>query len=93
MATSGPSDPADEAAEGGGRGGSRGPGGGGRGGFGGQDYSSPVIADGKLYFTARFGDMYVFGLGDELEQLAVKRVTTEREDFGSSPESVGRLGA
>jgi outer membrane protein assembly factor BamB len=67
-------------------GGGRGFGGrGGRGGMGGQDYSSPVIADGKLYFTSRGGDTYVLKTGDTFEQIAVNKVTTETEDFSGVP--------
>jgi len=93
-------------AAGGGRGapGGFGPGGfgpGGRGGFGGGgfgggmgggDYSSPVIADGKLYFVSRNGDMYVLKAGNEFEQLAVNRVTDDEEDFSATPAiSAGQL--
>ena len=52
---------------------------------GGQDYASPVIADGKIYFTSRGGDTYVVKAGDEFQQLAVNRVTSEREDFSATP--------
>ncbi len=60
-------------------------GGGGRGMRGGQDYSSPIVADGKLYYVARNGDAYVLKLGKEFEQLAVNRVTPDREDFSATP--------
>ena len=76
----------------GGRGGSsRGGGfGGGRG--GGQDYSSPVAADGKIYYVSRSGDMHVVRAGDKFEKLATNRVTSDREDFSSSPAiSAGEL--
>jgi outer membrane protein assembly factor BamB len=53
-------------------------------GFGG-DYSSPVVADGKVYFVARNGDMYVLAAGDEFVQLAVNRVTDQPEDFSGTP--------
>jgi len=59
--------------------------GGGRGFRGGQDYSSPIVADGKLYYVARNGDAYVLKLGKEFEQLAVNRVTPDREDFSATP--------
>ena len=65
---------------GGGRGGR-----GGGGGFGGTDYGSPVIADGKLYFTARNGDTYVLSAGKEFNQLAVNRLTSESEEFSATP--------
>lgn len=67
-----------------GRGGG-GPGGFGRGGFGGQDYSSAIVADGKLYYIARNGDAFVLKLGPKFEQLAVNRVTDESEDFSATP--------
>jgi outer membrane protein assembly factor BamB len=60
-------------------------GGGGRGGRGGQDYSSPVAADGKLYFVCRNGETHVVKLGDKFEQLATNRVTDDTEDFSASP--------
>lgn len=69
--------------------GGRGPGGFG-GGFGGgmmrgQDYASPVAADGKIFYTSRGGDIYVVKLSDKFEQLAVNRVTEAPEDFSSTP--------
>ena len=66
----------------------RGPGGGGgggRGGMGGQDYSSPVVADGKLYYVSRSGAAHVIKLGDTFEQLATNRVTEDAEDFSATP--------
>jgi len=44
-----------------------------------------VIADGKLYFTARNGETYVFAAGKEFNQLAVNRVTTDAEEFSATP--------
>jgi outer membrane protein assembly factor BamB len=58
------------------------PGGGGRGG---QDYSSPVVADGKLYFFTRAGDGYVLQLGKELVELARNRFASEDGDFSATP--------
>lgn len=66
-------------------GGRGGRGGGGGGGFSGTDYGSPVIADGKLYFTARNGDTYVLSAGKEFNQLAVNRLTSESEEFSATP--------
>ncbi len=60
-------------------------GGGGRGGRGGQDYSSPIIADGKVYFTSRSGNMFVLRASDKFEQLATNRVTSASEDFSATP--------
>lgn len=61
--------------------------GGGFGGFGrgGSDYSSPVLAAGKLYYVKSSGTTYVFEAGDEFEQIAANRVTTERETFSGTP--------
>lgn len=60
-------------------------GGGGRGGMGGMDYSSPVIADGKIYFVTRSGDIHVLKTGDKFESLGVSRVTADKEDFSATP--------
>ena len=49
-----------------------------------QDYASPVAADGKLYFTRRNGEVYVFALGREFKQLAVNKFAGEA-DFSSTP--------
>ncbi|MCH9655628.1 MAG: PQQ-like beta-propeller repeat protein [Planctomycetes bacterium] len=57
----------------------------GRGGFRGSDYSSPVIADGKIYFTSRSGETYVIKASDKLEQLSVNRLTEDNEDFSATP--------
>jgi outer membrane protein assembly factor BamB len=70
-----------------GQGQGRGRGRGGRGGGGGfmqQDYASPVAADGKLYFTRRNGDVYVFALGREFKQLAINKFPGEA-DYSSTP--------
>lgn len=73
-------------AAGGGKGGDGGPRRGfGGGGGGGQDYSSPVIAGGRLYYFSRGGDGYVIKPGPEFEQLAVNRLTPDREDFSATP--------
>ena len=69
---------------GGGGGGGRG-GRGGGGGFGSIDYGSPVLADGKIYFTARNGETYVLAAGKEFNQLAVNRVTKDTEEFSATP--------
>jgi outer membrane protein assembly factor BamB len=65
---------------------------GGRGGFqfgggrgGGQDYSSPIIADGKIFYAKRNGDIYVLKAGKEFQQLAVNRFESADGDFNSSP--------
>lgn len=63
-------------------------GGGQRGGGGrgmGGDYSSPVLADGKIYYVSRGGDIHVLKPGDKFESLAVNRVTPDKEDFSATP--------
>jgi outer membrane protein assembly factor BamB len=50
-----------------------------------QDYSSPVLADGKLYFVRRNGDTYVLAAGREFKQLAVNRFASDDGDFSSTP--------
>ena len=69
------------ASNGGGGGGRRG----GRGGRGGQDYGSPVLADGKIYYTSRAGETFVIKAGTKFEQLASNRVTADAEDFSATP--------
>ncbi len=60
-------------------------GGGGRGGGGGQDYSSPIIADGKLFYAKRNGDIFVVKLGPKFEQLGVNRFESADGDFNATP--------
>jgi outer membrane protein assembly factor BamB len=67
----------------GGFGGRRG-GRGGRGGFMSSDYSSPVLADGKVIFVRRQGAMHVVKTGREFEQLAVNKFEGEA-DYSASP--------
>lgn len=52
---------------------------------GGSDYSSPIMADGKLYYTTRNGNCYVFEADGDYKQLAVNRVTKDNEDFSATP--------
>ena len=57
-----------------------------RGGYGGgQDYSSAIIADGKLIYVRRSGDVFVVKLGDKFEQLAVNRFESSQGDFNAAP--------
>lgn len=65
---------------------------GGGGAFGGSDYASPIVADGKLYYTKGNGDTFVFALDGEPVQVSVNLLTTEKETFGGTPAvSNGRL--
>ncbi len=82
-ATGSPSQPAADRNENGV--GPGGPSGGGGGGGGGGDYSSPVLANGKIYYVTRGGDMFVFDAGKEFKQLAVNRVTSDSEEFSATP--------
>lgn len=62
------------------------------GGMGAQDYGSPVIANGKLFYVNGSGQAFVYALGDEPSLVSMNRFTTERESFGGSPAvSQGRL--
>ena len=63
---------------------SSGGGGNGRRGRSGSEYSSPVCANGNMYYVSRKGEMYVIELGDEFKQLAVN-VFPEGGDFSASP--------
>jgi hypothetical protein len=61
-------------------------GGGNRGGRrGGQDYSSPVVAGGKLYYVRRSGQTHVVKLGEKFEQVATNSFAADAGDFHSTP--------
>ncbi len=49
------------------------------------DYSSPVVADGKLYYIKRNGNMFVLSADEDLETIAVNRVTDASEEFSATP--------
>ncbi len=67
---------------------------GGRGGFGSLDYASPVMSGRKLYYLKGNGQMFVFQLGENIEQIAVNQFTDDQESFGGTPAlSDGRLFA
>jgi outer membrane protein assembly factor BamB len=85
-AAAGP-DPAKPGPGGPGPGPGRKPGGfGGRGGgFGSQDYSSPVLANGKIYYLSRLGEAYVYGAGPEFKLLGQNRFAADGGDFSSTP--------
>ncbi|QDU56182.1 outer membrane protein assembly factor BamB family protein [Aeoliella mucimassa] len=58
--------------------------GGGRGPRG--DYSSPIVADGKLYYFSRSGSGYVFKFTDDgLEQLAVNKFESDTGEISATP--------
>ncbi len=75
-------------------GGARGSGGGrrGRGGGGGAEYASPVSADGKVYFVNSTGQTFVFKAdAEEFTQIAVNKVTEDREVFSATPAISGGM--
>ncbi len=60
--------------------------------FGSLDYPSPIIVGDQMFYLNGSGQMFVFELGDELKQVAINRVTADKESFGGSPAvSNGRL--
>lgn len=60
--------------------------------FGSLDYPSPVVVGDRLYSLNGSGQMFVFQLGDKLQQLALNEIATEKETFGGSPAvSGGRM--
>ena len=50
----------------------------------GGHHSSPVVADGTMYYVSRGGDVYVIKLGDQYEQLVINSFT-DGGDFSASP--------
>ncbi len=71
---------------GGGPQGERGGPGGGRGGpGGGDDFASPVVAAGKIYFTTNAGMVHVIEAGSELKVLASNDMTFDKSGFGGTP--------
>lgn len=55
------------------------------GGRGSNDYSSPVVADGKLFYVSRSGDAVVLKLGPEFEQLARNQLGSGSASFSATP--------
>lgn len=53
--------------------------------FGSLDYPSPIIAGDRLYYLNGSGQMYVFEIGDNIEQIALNRVTSDKETFWGTP--------
>ncbi|MEM7453485.1 MAG: PQQ-binding-like beta-propeller repeat protein [Planctomycetota bacterium] len=53
--------------------------------FGSLDYPSPVVAGDHLYYLNGSGQMFVMSLGENVEQIAVNRVTSEKEEFRGTP--------
>ncbi|MAR13112.1 MAG: serine/threonine protein kinase [Blastopirellula sp.] len=58
----------------------------------GQDYSSPILADNKLIYVRRGGEVHVIQLGGKFEQLAVNHLDSAHGDFRATPAaSSGKL--
>ena len=50
-----------------------------------MDYSSPVLANGNIYFVSRSGEAYVYAEGPEFKLLAQNRFAGDGGDFSSTP--------
>lgn len=60
--------------------------------FGSLDYPSPVVVGDRLFYLNGSGQMFVFALGESLEQVATNKVTNDKETFWGTPAvSDGRL--
>lgn len=60
--------------------------------FGSLDYASPIVVGDRMMYLNGSGQMFVFDLADGAKQIAINRVTAEKESFGGSPAvSEGRL--
>ncbi len=51
----------------------------------GQEYSSPVLADGKIYYMSRSGDGFVYAAGPEFKLLAQNHFAPKSGDFNATP--------
>ncbi len=56
-----------------------------RGGRGGQDYASPVMAGGKIFYVTRSGEAFVYAVGPEFKLLAENRFAADSGDFSATP--------
>ena len=60
--------------------------------FGSLDYASPVVVGNRLFWLNAAGQVYVFRLDQDFEQLGINEVTNEAEIFWGSPAvSNGRM--
>lgn len=60
--------------------------------FGSLDYASPVVVGDRLFYLNASGQVFVFRVGDQIKELAVNQVTTDKEIFWGSPAvSKGRM--
>lgn len=53
--------------------------------MGSLDYPSPLVVGDRLFYLNGSGQMFVFQLGDEVTQVAVNELATEKEDFRGTP--------
>lgn len=53
--------------------------------FGSLDYPSPIVVGNRMFYLNGSGQMFVFDLEDDVEQISVNRVTTDKEDFRGTP--------
>ncbi|MGA2065696.1 MAG: PQQ-binding-like beta-propeller repeat protein [Thermoguttaceae bacterium] len=58
---------------------------GGPAGIRGMDYSSPVLADGKIYYVSRSGETFVYATGPEFKLLGQNRFAPDGGDFSATP--------
>jgi hypothetical protein len=52
---------------------------------GAQEYSSPVLANGKIYWLARSGEAFVYAVGPEFKLLGQNSLASDGGDFSSTP--------
>ncbi len=64
---------------------------GGGGGRGGQDYSSPVVADGKMYYPTRDGTVYVIELGEKYKLLGKNKFSDDGQVVSTPAISGGQV--
>jgi outer membrane protein assembly factor BamB len=55
------------------------------GGRGAQEYSSPVLANGNIYWIARSGEAFVYAAGAEFKLLGQNRLAADGGDFSGTP--------
>jgi outer membrane protein assembly factor BamB len=76
-------------------GGGGGGGGGGFGGFGGgfgrggQDYASPILANGKIFAMTKNGTVHVYKAGQKFESLGQNRFASDDGPFNATPAVMG----
>jgi len=53
--------------------------------MGSLDYPSPIVVGDRMFYLNGSGQMFVFDLGEELKQVAINRVTADKEIFWGTP--------